>query len=250
MKLKFKKQQFQSDAVAAVVDLFKGQASSVSPFTVGKLDIIDYAQDSVFGYGNTLTLTAEEITRNLHEVQQRNLLPLTEPEQLRFNIEMETGTGKTFVYTKTIYELNKRYGFNKFVILVPSVAIREGAYKSLQITEEYFRQEYDGKRAHFFIYDSKKRNEVRDFALSTNLEIMIVNIDAIKRMKIFSIRKAIKWTRRPVNLWRSVVLFLSSTSRRASTIRTNREKQSKTSIPCANSVIQQRTSRCSIPCTA
>ena len=119
MKLKFKKQQFQSDAVAAVVDLFKGQASSVSPFTVGKLDIIDYAQDSVFGYGNTLTLTAEEITRNLHEVQQRNLLPLTEPEQLRFNIEMETGTGKTFVYTKTIYELNKRYGFNKFVILVP-----------------------------------------------------------------------------------------------------------------------------------
>lgn len=155
MKLKFKKQQFQSDAVAAVVDLFKGQASSVSPFTVGKLDIIDYAQDSVFGYGNTLTLTAEEITRNLHEVQQRNLLPLTEPEQLRFNIEMETGTGKTFVYTKTIYELNKRYGFNKFVILVPSVAIREGAYKSLQITEEYFRQEYDGKRAHFFIYDSK-----------------------------------------------------------------------------------------------
>ena len=89
MKLKFKKQQFQSDAVAAVVDLFKGQASSVSPFTVGKLDIIDYAQDSVFGYGNTLTLTAEEITRNLHEVQQRNLLPLTEPEQLRFNIEME-----------------------------------------------------------------------------------------------------------------------------------------------------------------
>lgn len=124
MKLKFKKQQFQSDAVAAVVDLFKGQASSVSPFTVGKLDIIDYAQDSVFGYGNTLTLTAEEIARNLHEVQQRNLLPLTEPEQLRFNIEMETGTGKTFVYTKTIYELNKRYGFNKFVILVPSVAIR------------------------------------------------------------------------------------------------------------------------------
>ena len=167
--------------MAAVVDLFKGQASSVSPFTVGKLDIIDYAQDSVFGYGNTLTLTAEEITRNLHEVQQRNLLPLTEPEQLRFNIEMETGTGKTFVYTKTIYELNKRYGFNKFVILVPSVAIREGAYKSLQITEEYFRQEYDGKRAHFFIYDSKKRNEVRDFALSTNLEIMIVNIDAIKK---------------------------------------------------------------------
>lgn len=108
MKLKFKKQQFQLDAVAAVVDLFKGQASSASPFTVGKLDIIDYAHDSVLGYGNALTLTAEEITRNLHEVQQRNLLPLTEPEQLRFNIEMETGTGKTFVYTKTIYELNKR----------------------------------------------------------------------------------------------------------------------------------------------
>ena len=181
MKLKFKKQQFQSDAVAAVVDLFKGQASSVSTFTVNKLDLVDNTYDTFNGYCNTLTLTAEEITRNLHEVQQRNLLPLTEPEQLRFNIEMETGTGKTFVYTKTIYELNKRYGFNKFVILVPSVAIREGAYKSLQITEEYFRQEYDGKRSHFFIYESRKRNEVRDFALSTNLEIMIVNIDAIKK---------------------------------------------------------------------
>ena len=236
--------------MAAVVDLFKGQASSVSPFTVGKLDIIDYAQDSVFGYGNTFTLTAEEITRNLHEVQQRNLLPLTEPEQLRFNIEMETGTGKTFVYTKTIYELNKRYGFNKFVILVPSVAIREGAYKSLQITEEYFRQEYDGKRAHFFIYDSKKRNEVRDFALSTNLEIMIVNIDAIKKDENLFNQESDKMDKTAVNLWRSVVLFSSSTSRRASTIRINREKQSKTSIPCANSVIRQRTSRCSIPCTA
>ena len=154
MKLKFKKQQFQSDAVAAVVDLFKGQASSVSTFTVNKLDFVDNTFDTFNGYCNTLTLTAEEITSNLHEVQQRNLLPLTELEQLRFNIEMETGTGKTFVYTKTVYELNKRYGFNKFVILVPSVAIREGAYKSLQITEEYFRQEYDGRRAHFFIYES------------------------------------------------------------------------------------------------
>lgn len=181
MKLKFKKQQFQIDAVNAVVDLFNGQDLSVSPFTVGKLDIMDYAQDCVLGYGNRLTLSLEQIKRNLHEVQQRNFLPLTDPEQLRFNIEMETGTGKTFVYTKTIYELNKRYGFNKFVILVPSVAIREGVYKSLQVTEDYFRKEYDGKRAHFFVYESKKRNEVRDFAMSTNLEIMIVNIDAIKK---------------------------------------------------------------------
>ena len=83
--------------MAAVVELSKGQASNVSPFTVGKLDIIDYAQNSVFGYGNTLTLTTEKITRTLHEVQQRNLLPLTEPEQLRFNIEMETGMDKILV---------------------------------------------------------------------------------------------------------------------------------------------------------
>lgn len=182
MKLKFKKQQFQIDAVAAVVELFKGQNQSVSSFTIEtNVGNQTTMYSGMTGYGNNLTLSAEEIELNLHAVQERNILPLTELKQLRFNVEMETGTGKTFVYTKTIFELNKQYGFNKFVILVPSVAIREGVYKSLQITGDYFLKEYDGKKAHYFIYDSKKLNEVRDFALSTNLEIMIVNIDAIKK---------------------------------------------------------------------
>lgn len=182
MKLKFKKQQFQSDAVQSTVDLFKGQQSSVSTFTI---NTSENGHKTVFegmsAYGNSLTLSSDEIESNLHAVQERNILPLTELKQLRFNIEMETGTGKTFVYIKTIYELNKLYGFNKFVILVPSVAIREGVHKSLQVTSDYFKKEYDGKKANYFIYNSKKRNEVRDFALSTGLEIMIVNIDAIKK---------------------------------------------------------------------
>jgi type III restriction enzyme len=181
VKLKFKKQQFQLDAVSAAADLFKGQQSAQGIFAVNKLDLIDEARGELFGYGNKLTVTFEQIQENLRAVQERNLLPLTDLTELRFNVEMETGTGKTFVYIKTVYELNKLYGFNKFVVLVPSVAIREGVYHSLQIMQEEFARQYDGKKAHYFIYDSKRRNEVRDFALSSNLEIMVVNIDAIKK---------------------------------------------------------------------
>ncbi|MBP3607070.1 MAG: DEAD/DEAH box helicase family protein [Treponema sp.] len=181
MKLKFKKQEFQDNAVMSVVDLFKGCASAPSTFSVEKLDIIDMTQDELLGYANNLDLSMEQIQENLREVQDRNLLPLTDLKELRFNIEMETGTGKTFVYTKTILELHKQYGFNKFVVVVPSVAIREGVYKSLQTTREYFKQEYEGVCVKPFIYNSAKRHEVRDFALSNNLEVMIVNIDAFKK---------------------------------------------------------------------
>ena len=181
MKLKFKKQEFQDNAVMSVVDLFKGCASAPSTFSVEKLDIIDMTQDELLGYANNLDLSMEQIQENLREVQDRNLLPLTDLKELRFNIEMETGTGKTFVYTKTILELHKQYGFNKFVVVVPSVAIREGVYKSMQTTREYFKQEYEGVCVKPFIYNSAKRHEVRDFALSNNLEVMIVNIDAFKK---------------------------------------------------------------------
>ena len=181
MKLKFKKQQFQDDAVKSVVDLFRGCTSAPSTFSVEKMDIVDLAQDDLLGYANNLDLSMEQIQENLKLVQDRNLLTLTELQELRFNIEMETGTGKTFVYTKTILELHKEYGFKKFVIVVPSVAIREGVYKSMQTTRDYFRQEYEGITVTPFIYNSAKRHEVRDFALSNNLEVMIVNIDAFKK---------------------------------------------------------------------
>ncbi|MDR1939649.1 MAG: DEAD/DEAH box helicase family protein [Clostridiales bacterium] len=187
MKLKFKKQQFQIDAVNAAAELFKGQTGAPSIFSVERLDLHDHAQGVFQGYGNALTIDRAQIQANMNAVQEMNLLPLTEiPDvdgqpEYRFNIEMETGTGKTFVYIKTIFELNKLYGFNKFVVLAPSVAIREGVYHSFKIMESHFAQEYDGRRAHYFIYNSKKLNEVRDFALSSTLEVMIVTIDAINK---------------------------------------------------------------------
>ncbi|MDR0751984.1 MAG: DEAD/DEAH box helicase family protein [Christensenellaceae bacterium] len=132
MKLKFKKQQFQTDAVNAVIDLFKGQTGAPSIFGINAIDLTECNKDYIYGYGNALSIGRTQIQTNMNAVQETNLLPLTEivdeagvPEY-RFNIEMKTGTGKTFVYIKTIFELNSKYGFNKFVILVPSVAIREG----------------------------------------------------------------------------------------------------------------------------
>ncbi|MBM6939837.1 DEAD/DEAH box helicase family protein, partial [Pseudoflavonifractor phocaeensis] len=99
----------------------------------------------------------------------------------QFCIEMETGTGKTYVYTKTIFELNRKYGFTKFVIVVPSVAIREGVYKSFEITKEHFGLQYDNVPCRYFIYNSAKLSDVRQFATSSNIEVMIINIDAFKK---------------------------------------------------------------------
>ena len=118
----------------------------------------------------------------MHTVQKRNNLPLTpSAKDCQFCIEMETGTGKTYVYTKTIFELNRKYGFTKFVIVVPSVAIREGVYKSFQITQEHFGLQYDNVPCRYFIYNSAKLSDVRQFATSSNIEVMIINIDAFKK---------------------------------------------------------------------
>ena len=186
MKLKFKNQQFQTDAVNAVADLFKGQERLQSTF-----EISDGSQMSLlgneFGIGNTLNIKTEDLTENLHEVQKRSNLPLTNDKadngefDKSFCIEMETGTGKTYVYTKTIFELNKRYGLTKFIIVVPSVAIREGVCKSLDITKEHFENQYDNVPFRHFIYNSGKPSDVKTFATSSNIEIMIINIDAFKK---------------------------------------------------------------------
>ena len=144
MKLKFKIQPFQTAAVNAVVDLFRGQEKKSGTFTIeheSQVSIIDNG----YGIGNLLTLTDEQLLANMNDVQKRHSLPLTNDlngsaggASRSFCVEMETGTDKTYVYTKTIFELNRQYGFSKFIIVVPSVAIREGVFKSFEITGEHF----------------------------------------------------------------------------------------------------------------
>ena len=140
--------------------------------------------DTGQGIGNRLELIDDDILENLQNVQLVNGLPQSEDlkiSKLDFDVEMETGTGKTYVYIKTIFELNKRYGFCKFIIVVPSIAIKEGVYKSLQMTEDHFKGLYDNTPFEYFIYDSQKLEQVRNFAVSNNIQIMIINIDAFKK---------------------------------------------------------------------
>ena len=180
MKLKFKNQDFQTDAVNAVVDLFTGQEKTRSTFSVVEEKQMSLMND--LGVGNALFIDGQAISDNMHTVQKRNRLPMTpNAEDMQFCIEMETGTGKTYVYTKTIFELNRKYGFTKFIIVVPSVAIREGVYKSFEITKEHFGLQYDNVPCRYFIYNSAKLSDVRQFATSANIEIMIINIDAFKK---------------------------------------------------------------------
>ena len=181
MKLKFKNQDFQTDAVNAVADLFSGQEKSTMTFSIVEEQQMKLLPNE-FGFGNNLLIDEKTLIENMHEIQKRHhLLQTNEVEDYQFNIEMETGTGKTYVYTKTIFELNKRYGFSKFIIVVPSVAIREGVYKSLQVTNEHFSNHYDNVPYRYFIYNSAKLSDVRQFATSNNIEIMIINIDAFKK---------------------------------------------------------------------
>lgn len=180
MKLKFKNQDFQTDAMNAVVDLFTGQEKTRSTFSV-----VEEKQMSLMnslGIGNALYIDAQTLSDNMHTVQKRNNLPMSpNASDMQFCIEMETGTGKTYVYTKTIFELNRKYGFTKFIIVVPSIAIREGVYKSFEITKEHFGLQYDNVPCRYFIYNSAKLSDVRQFATSANIEIMIINIDAFKK---------------------------------------------------------------------
>lgn len=209
MKLKFKKQDFQTEAVNAVADLFVGQEKLKSSFTI-QSDNPQQTIENQYGVGNKLLIDIKTLLANMHAVQKRYNLPQTEFDLNdskadggvsdgarvvtkegaaittgnnvpQFSVEMETGTGKTYVYTKTIFELNKRYGFTKFIIVVPSVAIREGVHKSLQVTQDHFANQYDNVPCRYFIYNSSKLSDVRQFAVNANIEIMIINIDAFKK---------------------------------------------------------------------
>lgn len=182
MKLKFKNQEFQTEAVNAVADLFAGQEKSTTTFSIDRNPEQMKLIKNDFGFGNKLEIDNDTLLSNMHSIQRRHKLPLSRDyDNRQFSIEMETGTGKTYVYTKTVLELSKRYGFSKFIIVVPSVAIREGVYKSLQVTEEHFKNLYDGVPYRYFIYNSAKLSDVRQFATSGNIEIMIINIDAFKK---------------------------------------------------------------------
>lgn len=182
MKLKFKNQEFQTEAVNAVADLFAGQEKSTATFSIDRNPEQMKLIQNDFGFGNKLEIDNDTLLSNMHSIQRRHKLPLSRDyDNRQFSIEMETGTGKTYVYTKTVLELNKKYGFSKFIIVVPSVAIREGVYKSLQVTEEHFKNLYDGVPYRYFIYNSAKLSDVRQFATSGNIEIMIINIDAFKK---------------------------------------------------------------------
>jgi len=184
MKLQFEPNlDYQLEAIASITDLFEGQEVCQSHFSVPLFDEKGlYAKETEFGYGNKLQLLDEEILENLKKIQLRNGLKPTEKlDSLDFTIEMETGTGKTYVYLRTIFELHKRYNFTKFIIVVPSIAIKEGVYKSLQITEEHFKAIYQNTPYDYFIYNSQNLEQVRSFATSDTIQIMVINIDAFRK---------------------------------------------------------------------
>lgn len=190
MKLKFIDQPYQNEAVNAICDIFEGCEVKDSLFT------IDATNDKFFnreflsgegvsyflGHSNRLSIDDYQMLENVQRIQEKNDIQRSKNIQGRnFTVEMETGTGKTYVYTKTILELNKRYGFTKFIVVVPSIAIKEGVFSSFQVTEEHFKEKYDNVVYNYFVYDSGHLEKIRDFATSTNIEIMIINIDAFRK---------------------------------------------------------------------
>ena len=226
MKLRFKHQKFQEDATNALCDVFSGQPNQVRKFLVhqgiddsSNLLLLDTAKS---GWANPeLHLRDEDLLNNLREVQKRHgILPSTKLETLTskvdwgdgrkatvtkpvFTIEMETGTGKTYTYIKSMYELNARYGWSKFIVVVPNVAIREGVAKSFQITADHFREGY-GKACRFFIYNSSRLTDLEHFADDPGINVMIINTQAFNAsgkdarriyMKLDSFR-----SRRPIDV--------------------------------------------------
>ncbi len=158
------------------------------------------------GIGNRLTLLDDELLKNLHDIQLRHGLPPSASlASGDFTIEMETGTGKTYVYLRSVFELNRRYGFTKFIVVVPSVAIKEGVYKSLQITEEHFRNLYANVPFEYFLYDSSKLGQVRNFATSPHIQVMVVTVGAINKRDVNNLYKDTEKTggEKPIDLIRA-----------------------------------------------
>ena len=186
MKLQFKHQKFQADAAKAVVDVFAGQPYLTPSYMMDKGSGL-YQQsmteeEDFTGWSNhkiVPQLTDGLILENIRKIQRKNQIEPSADLEGRYNltIEMETGVGKTYTYIKTMYELNKHYGWSKFIVVVPSIAIREGVYKSFQVTQEHFAEEY-GKKVRFFIYNSSQLTEIDRFASDNSINVMIINSQA------------------------------------------------------------------------
>ena len=190
MKLKFKKQAYQTNAADAVADCFAGQPKReglnyrVDPGRALDADGQAVAALETVGFKNAdLALTPVQLLENIHAVQRRQNLPLstalvkTKVCDINLDVEMETGTGKTYCYVKSMFELNARYGWSKFIVVVPSIAIREGVFKSLEMTAEHFLDEYK-KRARFFIYNSKQLYNLESFSSDAGINVMVINVQA------------------------------------------------------------------------
>lgn len=215
MKLHFNsKQQYQLDAISSVTRLFEGQPLSKGEFELSGNGTLDLTE---LGFGNRISITETDLLKNLQQVQLENELSYSDKlekfsyreingeEQFvettfpNFTVEMETGTGKTYVYLRTIYELNKLYGFTKFVIVVPSIAIREGVLKSLQITEEHLQNLYNRVPVNYFVYDSRRLPQLKNFATSNAIQIMIINIDSFaKDTNIINLERDSTQGKRPI----------------------------------------------------
>lgn len=186
MKIQFESNlEYQDRAIASIVDIFEGQEICQSNFSIvrqqtkGQKTTADFNE---LGIGNRLELLDDEILSNVQNIQLRNGLAQSKRlESMDFSVEMETGTGKTYVYLKSIFEMNKRYGFTKFIVVVPSIAIKEGTKKTLEITNEHFKTLFDNVNYDSFVYDSSNLEQVRDFATSSDIRIMVINIDAFRK---------------------------------------------------------------------
>lgn len=208
MKLKFKYQQFQEDAAAAVCDVFMGQPKiKRHKYTMDIGDTKGQAvADDGTAYDNAyIRLSDEKILKNLRQVQLRNGLRPDDQLDGRYNltVEMETGTGKTYTYIKTMYELNERYGWSKFIVVVPSVAIREGVKKTFEITRSSFMSEYH-KKIRFFVYNSANLTEIDSFASDPGINVMIINSQAFnargKNARLIYTRQDSFRSRRPIDI--------------------------------------------------
>jgi type III restriction enzyme len=204
MKLQFDaNQSFQLRAMAAVAELFDGQPQGAPEFSVIRIaetaELFGGQERSELGLGNRLLLDDARLRANTRLIQAQNDIEVPDEAALlegwevfdpasnaprlcpHFSVEMETGTGKTYVYLRTVFELSRRYSFKKFIIVVPSVAIREGVLKNIEITAEHFRALYDNMPFEHFVYDAKRVNRLRQFATGNTLQILIINIDAFRK---------------------------------------------------------------------
>lgn len=192
MKIQFDANlDYQRDAIDSVTGVFAGQEICQTNFTVAPLQsweegsLFHGTQEDTLGIGNRLRLLDEDIHANIRKIQLKNGLAPSETfdskDGIHLTVEMETGTGKTYVYLRTVFEMNRLYGFTKFIIVVPSIAIKEGVQKSLEITATHFKELYENVPFDYFTYDSSKLSDVRNFATSPDIQIMVINIDAFRK---------------------------------------------------------------------